>query len=62
MMLTNNDSFLEVNIVPDNERLRFLLERKVWKEELWLEMLDTMTPTPLWPDGAPGFDGVAVLQ
>ena len=39
MMLTNNDSFLEVNIVPDNERLRYLLERKVWKEELWLEIL-----------------------
>lgn len=58
-MLCNNDSIMEVNIVPDNERLSFLLERKVWKEELWLKMLDTMTPTPLWPDGAPGFDPAA---
>ena len=40
----------------DNERLRSLLERKVWKEELWLKMLDTMTPEWLWQEGAPGFD------
>ena len=40
----------------DNVRLQSLLERKVWKEELWLKMLDTMTPDWLWPEGAPGFD------
>ncbi len=42
--------------MADHDRLRYLLERKVWKEELWREMLDTMSPSPLWPDGAPDFD------
>ncbi|HEY5465456.1 MAG TPA: alpha/beta hydrolase [Clostridia bacterium] len=40
----------------DKDRLAFLLERKVWKDELWFKELDGMTPTFLWEDGAPGFD------
>lgn len=40
----------------DKDRLASLLERKVWKDELWFQMLDGMTPTFLWADGAPSFD------
>ena len=40
----------------DNDHLQYLLERKIWKEELWLKMQDGMIPSWLWPDGAPGFD------
>lgn len=45
-----------VKAMPENERLRYLLDRKVWKEELWLNMLDTMSPSWLWPEEAPDFD------